>query len=378
MSLQSRCCAFWILSAATTLAAAQNIAATQRQQVPNFKGRTLQQVRATAVVPGTHKPLFSSIEPQSPDDAVVTNQDPAANAWVIPGERPLRLTLSSPPATKPPGLLETILQGVLKSQNVKVPNVIGQERAAATQAIQDAHLTPAFSDNGSGRVTLQSLPPQSSVPQGTTITLTCAQQTTVPPVVGKTLADATTALSAASLQVGRVISPATDTTTVVSDQRPGPGTLADLGSPVDLTLTTPATPPQPDPAAGPNSKAPPQKPPPLKIQPHKNPLHPPKTESTAHPRTSPLTQLLLRLHSYPLLMFLGAGLVLVGGVTAAIVHHLLHPPSTAYSLLTRQPSRQTVPRNQPSLRWQLTVRDGPTNAQSHVDREPAITRRSRS
>lgn len=413
MSLRSCCCALWIFSVASTLALAQNIAAYQRQQVPDFKGRTLQQVRAAAVVPGTKRALFAAIDSQGPANGVVTAQTPAPGASVIPGDVPLHLTLGNPP----PGILQAILQAFANApkNTVQVPPVTGQNRTVASRTLEAAHLRPSFTGDLNDQAALvaqQSPAAGTSVPQGSAVTLTLTlPQTTVPLVVGKSLADASGLLTAASLRIGTV-SGGTDTTTatVVATQTPPAGTQVDPGTNVDLTLTVPAVPPPvpqvsvPDlgkltpsqasavlakvglqlgTVTGPKGRIGSQQPVPgtqvppgtavdvtLAAPPVPKPKPTPATDTPDHRSPN---------HPFPptwvIVLASAGGLVVAFAGTNAIVHHFMQPPSTAYSLLTAQQTPKVVIHNQPLLDWQLTVRDGRPIAHSIVDREPAVTRR---
>src|SRR4051794_23158020 len=80
--------------------------------VPDFKGKTLQQVQAAAIVPGTTRPMFLGIDSQGPDGGVVVSQTPAANTQVLPGRTRLQLTLDTPK----PSAWETLLQQIVAQQ----------------------------------------------------------------------------------------------------------------------------------------------------------------------------------------------------------------------------------------------------------------------
>jgi beta-lactam-binding protein with PASTA domain len=521
MSLRSCCCALWILVAATALAAAQ----TQRQPVPDFKGKTLQQVRAAAIVPGTKRSLFAAIEPQGPANGLVTAQTPAPGTYVLPGEIPLRLTLGNPP----PGILQNILQAIAKNQQnlVQVPDVTRQNRTVASRTIGAAHLRPVFRGNDAGVVTQQSPAAGASVRQGTAVTLTLSlplpQSSIVPSLLGKNLDDANAALAAASLRTGKVIGdnagvvsaqdppagasvppgtavtvtlaltqmsivpsllgrnlndanaalnaaalrlgavtgdntgasvvsaqdpvsgasvpPGTAVTitlaipqrsivpslvgknrddanaaliaaslrlgavtgdaadaSVVSSQNPPAGTAVDPGTSVDVAFAAARQVVVPDltqltsqQAAGRLADFG------LRIGRMSGPPggHVGSQQPLAQSRVSPgtvvdivlvpnpslLAQLLQWMQSLPtwlIVLASAAGLAVVTGVTASIVHHFLRPPSTAYNVLTRKAAPNTKIRTDPSLRFKLVVRDGRRTAQSVVEREPAVTTRRRS
>src|SRR5260370_12481561 len=88
-----------LLWTSTLLSQSKQMSVMVRSQtvpVPDYTGKTLQQVQAEAVVPGTAKPLFLEIYPQGPVGGVVASQAPAAHTPVIPGSTRLLLPLNPP------------------------------------------------------------------------------------------------------------------------------------------------------------------------------------------------------------------------------------------------------------------------------------------
>jgi hypothetical protein len=74
-----------LLWMSTLLAQPKQMSVMVRSQtvpVPDFRGKTLQQVQAEAVIPGTAKPLFLGIDPQGPAGGVVASQTPTPHTPV--------------------------------------------------------------------------------------------------------------------------------------------------------------------------------------------------------------------------------------------------------------------------------------------------------
>jgi sugar lactone lactonase YvrE len=141
--------------------------------------------------------------------------------------------------------------------NVMVPAVVGLSQAAATTAITGAGLTVGSITNmssstvPSGSVISESPGPGSSVAQGSPVNLVVSSgpaQVAVPNVLGNTQAAATTAITGAGLVLGTV-SMATSNTVPsgsVISENPGAGTLVNIGSAVNLVVSS--GPPAPAPA----------------------------------------------------------------------------------------------------------------------------------
>jgi beta-lactam-binding protein with PASTA domain len=143
--------------------------------------------------------------------------------------------------------------GNAQKNTVEVPDVIDDNRATATRAIEAVRLRPQFIGDATGTVAQQSPAAGSRVAAGTTVTVTMALPlVVVPNLFGQTLAQATQNLTGESLQVGDVSGPNADGSTV-AQQTPLAGTHVAQGSYVAIELTAPAvttgttTPPPPPP-----------------------------------------------------------------------------------------------------------------------------------
>jgi beta-lactam-binding protein with PASTA domain len=219
--------------------------------VPDFKGKTLQQVQAEAVVPGSTKPLFAGIYPQGPAGGVVASQTPAARTPVVPGATRLLITLDTPK----PSQLQTILQQFVPQPKKmeQVPQLYGDNRDVAARLLETARLKAIFTGDTGGVVAQQSPPAGSSVEPGSTVTVTLAlPQEIVPRLYRMTLAQATQTLEKYSLQRGSIYGENTDASTVASQSVPA-GTHVAPGTSVGVTLVAPAPvqPPVPPPAIQP-------------------------------------------------------------------------------------------------------------------------------
>ncbi|GIG34815.1 Stk1 family PASTA domain-containing Ser/Thr kinase [Cellulomonas pakistanensis] len=141
---------------------------------------------------------------------------------------------------------------VLSSGLVQLPDLAGQTRDAAVQALNDLRLTSNVEQEESAEVAAGTVIRQDRspgvVPQGTQVTLTVATApttVTIPnDIVGKSEADATAQLQALGLQVNSVQSdePSSQPAGAVLSSDPRPGQRVDIGATVTLTLS-----------AGPNS-----------------------------------------------------------------------------------------------------------------------------
>ena len=130
-------------------------------------------------------------------------------------------------------------------QKVAVPDVVGQQRDAATTLLEAAGFTVATTPEQSNRpqntVVAQSPAANSQAPKGSAVVLTIAQpfaQVTVPDVTGKTVSDAFNTLAAAGFSPTTTSQPVTDPTldgTVLS-QRPSAGQKAKKGGKVTLVI----------------------------------------------------------------------------------------------------------------------------------------------
>ncbi len=134
-------------------------------------------------------------------------------------------------------------------QLVKVPKVVGnQERAAAAIlerfGLQVGQVSRQPSREPPGQVIAQGTPPGQEVPQGTAIDLVVAAPLTaaVPPIVGRTQADAAARLERAGLAAGEVtLQESRSPRGLVLSQRPPAGQVVAAGTAVDMVVATPVT-----------------------------------------------------------------------------------------------------------------------------------------
>ncbi|MGC2298934.1 MAG: PASTA domain-containing protein, partial [Acidobacteriaceae bacterium] len=136
------------------MAGERSIAGQPSIRVPDFKGKTLEQVEAAAVIPGTERRLFSKIGSQGVAGGVVVSQSPAANTPVVPGNTPLLVTLGNPPPTWVQTLVGAI--GNAQKNTVEVPDVLDDNRDTAARAIEAARLRAQFIGDATGTVAQQS------------------------------------------------------------------------------------------------------------------------------------------------------------------------------------------------------------------------------
>jgi eukaryotic-like serine/threonine-protein kinase len=130
------------------------------------------------------------------------------------------------------------------TQQVSVPNVVGQQQTAAVETLREANLEAsvetAFSESvPAGQVMSQSPDPQTKVDEGSTVTLTVSggQEEVVVPdnLVGMSTADARNALREAKLQVGSVTAEPSDRPeNEVLRTDPAPGSTVPAGTRVNL------------------------------------------------------------------------------------------------------------------------------------------------
>jgi beta-lactam-binding protein with PASTA domain/tRNA A-37 threonylcarbamoyl transferase component Bud32 len=127
-----------------------------------------------------------------------------------------------------------------------VPDVVGKDYAAAVDALNEANLQAkrknVFSEKPPGQVVAQDPEAQKTVDEGTTVLLSVskgAKTVAVPDVLQQTQDSATAELQAAGFQV-QVVEAASDSTPsgLVSAQSPDPGTEAEKGSTVTITVST--------------------------------------------------------------------------------------------------------------------------------------------
>jgi beta-lactam-binding protein with PASTA domain len=191
--------------------------------VPNFAGETLSQVLEQAVSPDG-KPLFATIDPKQPGDAVVeeNGQTPRAGTMVVPGTQRLLLKVRRP--------------SLPDSKQTVVPPVKGLGPAEVARLLKDARLGARFSGVKEGVAGDPSPPAGTSVDPGTVVYVDFAvPQVVVPPLQGLTFGAATERLAESSLTVGQITGENTEGATV-SAQSPPPLTFVNPGSQVELTM----------------------------------------------------------------------------------------------------------------------------------------------
>jgi beta-lactam-binding protein with PASTA domain/tRNA A-37 threonylcarbamoyl transferase component Bud32 len=161
------------------------------------------------------------------DKGIVMDQRPDASTQV---EKGVEVTL-------------IVSTGVPKAT---IPNVVGMDYAAAVDALNAVNLKAerknVFSKKPSGQVVAQDPPAQEVVPEGTVVTLNVskgAKTVAVPDVLDQSEASAKSELEAAGFKV-QVINAPSDTTPegFVAAQSPDPGTDANKGSTVTITVST--------------------------------------------------------------------------------------------------------------------------------------------
>ena len=221
--------------------------------IPDFRGKTLAQVRSEAVVPGSTQQLFASITPQGPENGVVATQAPTAGTPVVPGSSRLFLTMAAP---KPTSLQAFVSQIVTpQRKTVRVPKLQGT-RNDASRDLEVAHLRASFTGDAGGTVVQEYPTAGTEVPLGSIVTVTLAiPEAIVPSLNGLTLEQATDRLKVNSLRPGKIEGENTPGSTVTS-QYPPAGAQAPPGTEVEVTLTAPQQPPQeaPPPIYVPNLK----------------------------------------------------------------------------------------------------------------------------
>jgi beta-lactam-binding protein with PASTA domain len=297
---KSGCILLALLATASVLPALQQPVMEEdvdRATVPDFRGKTLQQVKAEEALARQHKlPFFARIVPDSPDDGVVVSQVPEAKSRMLP-DLTLVLTLRVPPAPtiKVPSLLgltwpvavETLdkndlqvgsVQGQKANESIvtgqfpmagepatprqlvnltlstpqpmaRVPSLLGLTWPAAVQILNDNDLQVGSVDgqrSNQSIVTGQS--PMAGQParprQQISLTLSTPPSPTmrVPSVLGMTEQDATRILNQSGLQVGDVEGPETSKS-FVATQFPGVGAVVAPGAAVNITLEAQTVPP---------------------------------------------------------------------------------------------------------------------------------------
>ena len=226
---------------AAPAAAATRAAQVRSVPTPDFTGKTLAEVNALNVVPGTRTALFAGVATQGDSGGVVVSQSPAAKTPVYPGRSRLAVTLGA----KKPSLLDQIVEQIVTPRRrTIVPDVRNRTLADATTMLRAAHLNPATSGTTSGLVAQQSPLPRASVAFNSSVQLTfTAPQATVPSLYGLTLEAAQTMLQRAYLRDGTITG---DRATNVVTQSIQPGTQVPQNTAIDIGFRTAPPPPPPD------------------------------------------------------------------------------------------------------------------------------------
>jgi serine/threonine-protein kinase len=201
-------------------------AAAEPVAVPNVVGLR-EQLAVAKIENAGLKPRIKREASTEVDTGFVIDQRPDASARVPKGD-PVTIIVST---------------GVPKTT---VPNVVGMDYADAVDALDaknlDARRREVFSDKPAGQVVAQDPRPGKVIAEGSAVLLQVskgAETATVPDVLQQTEASARDELEAAGFQVQAVSAPS-DTTPegLVSAQSPDPGTEAEKGSTVTITVST--------------------------------------------------------------------------------------------------------------------------------------------
>lgn len=228
-----------------------NMMAARTVLVPDFHGKTLQQVQsATAgLVPGSRRTMFAGVDSQGPTDGVVASQNPVANTPVVPGSTRLLLTLEAPKPSKFATFIQQLASGLAAPPTAEqqkmaiVPDLRGASRTLASRYLETARLRARFTGSNVGVVAQQYPAAGSSVRPGTVVVVTMAlPPVIVPTLFGLTLPEAIRKLQDASLLDGGVSGVSGEGSTV-SDQSIAAGAQVPPGTVVDVTMRAP---PQPD------------------------------------------------------------------------------------------------------------------------------------
>ncbi len=196
----------------------------------------MQRVRELAVVPGTSRPLFASITATN-TGTTVASQDVPPNTPVVPGQASLRLTFA---ASAPPSQYSYVSRTLNPPTTVMVPNLLGDTLSDVSRTLESLHLKPNVTGDRGGTVQRQDPGPNTSVNEGTEVTVVFAASVRVPSVRGLTVGDARQVLANASLRPGAVRPlPAVDDRVI--DQSPQAGASVPSGSQVNLTTVHPQT-----------------------------------------------------------------------------------------------------------------------------------------
>ena len=213
--------------------------------VPDFTGKTLDQVRSQAVLPGSGQQLFASIRSEGPENGVVAAQAPSAGTPVVPGSSRLFLTMAAPKLTPLQAFLHQL--AAPQARTTRVPKLLGATRDRASRDLEVAHLRASFAGDAGGVVVQQYPQDNTEVPWGSSVTVTLAiPEVIVPSLYGLTLEQASAKLKENSLQTGNVEGENSPGSTV-SSQYPPAGTQKPPGTEVAVTMTAPLPPEQQSP-----------------------------------------------------------------------------------------------------------------------------------
>jgi serine/threonine-protein kinase len=214
-------------------------------QVPDLQGQSGDQ--ATILLNQAKlKPNPTQFNDPNCKQNTVTDQTPAANTRVNEGTAVVYKICLGPGQTT-------------------VPQLIGLDRAAADQALKANHLVGNFvvvnSDRAPDTVVASDPQPGTSIKENSTVTVSVSKgnQKKVPPVVGKSEADAKAAIVAAGFKVGNVVPQETSDSTKVGKvtiQDPEGGTIADPSkTAVNIFVGKSSTPTAPPTTATPTGSA---------------------------------------------------------------------------------------------------------------------------
>ncbi|MBU1670739.1 MAG: Stk1 family PASTA domain-containing Ser/Thr kinase [Actinobacteria bacterium] len=193
--------------------------------VPNLLGLSQSEAQAACEAQGLKLDQVSQSFTAQVEKGKVMAQSPDASTQVPKGSA-VNITLSK------------------GAEMVLVPDVMGQAKDAAVQAITQAGLTPEVREETSSTATADTVTAQdptsgANVPKGSTVTITVAKapvSVTVPSVVGELKADAENTLVGAGLDVTVINQTTSDPTKVgkVITQDPAGGASAHAGDTVKI------------------------------------------------------------------------------------------------------------------------------------------------
>jgi beta-lactam-binding protein with PASTA domain len=208
--------------------------------VPDFSGKTLDQVRSESVVPSSRQQLFASISSEGPANGLVATQAPKPGTPVVPGSTRLFLTMAAPKPTAYQAFLHQL--ATPQTKTTRVPKLVGGTRDNASRDLEVAHLKASFTGEG-GTVVQQYPPDGTEVLLGSLVTVTFGiPEVVVPSLYGMTLDEASDKLKENFLQTGKIEGENAPGSTV-SSQYPPPGAQEPPGTDVALTMKPAQQPP---------------------------------------------------------------------------------------------------------------------------------------